>query len=321
MGCCYELGGRRVRQDNLKMSRRAPLRLDCSLQVPAHTTKSQQPSTPNTPEILDTLVSIAAQVSGEGGSKVRQGLRRKVQQQVDHPQQERTPWTFWGGKTEVQDPTKEEERRRRRRERNKVAAEKCRMRKRERTTMLINEAEVLEAAHASLQAEAARLRNEAAALQAALSNHRETCRIPGFFQTRGEKLTESEAVTPRRTACQEVHGPHEEGKDQWWVTFGGGGWGGGGGGVCRKDGQGHPFGFMGEYVSNSDYGFHGNWSAGGEGYPQVSSNYSGSWSLMGSDTAHSPSGEELLTERQTVWPSSAFQWPQDQQRHGCLAAK
>ena len=32
----------------------------------------------------------------------RQGLRRKVQQQVDHPQQQRTPWTFWGGKTEVQ---------------------------------------------------------------------------------------------------------------------------------------------------------------------------------------------------------------------------
>ena len=32
----------------------------------------------------------------------RQGLRRKVQQQVDYPQQQRTPWTFWGGKTEVQ---------------------------------------------------------------------------------------------------------------------------------------------------------------------------------------------------------------------------
>ena len=32
----------------------------------------------------------------------RQGLRRKVQQQVDPPQQQRTPWTFWGGKTEVQ---------------------------------------------------------------------------------------------------------------------------------------------------------------------------------------------------------------------------
>ena len=145
------------------------------------------------------------------------------------------------------------------------------------------------------------------------------------FRTFHTKLT---SFAFQRTACQEVHGPLEEGKDQWWMTFGGGGWdggggreGGGGGGVCRKDGQGHPFGFMGEYVSNSDYGFHGNWSAGGEGYPQVSSNYSGSWSLMGSDTAHSPSGEELLTERQTVWPSSAFQWPQDQQRHGCLAAK
>merc|ERR1711936_647979 len=274
-----------ARQDNLKMSRRAPLRLDCSLQVPAQTTNSQQPSTPNTPEILDTLVSIAAQVSGEGGSKVRQGLRRKVQQQVDYPHQQRTPWTFWGGKTEVQDPTKEEERRRRRRERNKVAAEKCRMRKRERTTMLINEAEVLEAAHASLQAEAARLRNEAAALQAALSNHRETCRIPGFFQSQGgaEKLNEWEAVTPRRTACQEVHGPVREGEDQWWMTFGGGGWDGGGGGGRNGGKDNRTMGFMGQYSSSE---------GGGDGcYPSVSPNYSGSWRLLGSSSLpHSSPG-------------------------------
>jgi len=315
------------------MSRRAPLRLDCSLQVPPSQTNNQRhPSTPNTPEILDTLASIAAQVSGESGSRVRQGLRRKVQQRVEPPPQHRSAWAFWG-KTELQDPTKDEERRRRRRERNKVAAEKCRMRKRERTTMLINEAEVLEATHASLQAEASRLRGEAAALQAALSNHRETCRIPGFFQSQGggEKLSEWEAVTPRRTACQEVHGPIREGEDQqWWMAFGGGGWdgGGGGGGGGRnvvKDGR--SMGFMGEYASSGEYGIYGNW-LGGDGCYPVSPNYSGSWRLLGSSSSvpHSPTaanGElELLPEKQRMWPlSSALQWPQDQQRHGCLAAK
>jgi len=67
-----------------RMSRRAPLRLDCSLQVPLQTNNQQQPSTPNTPEILDTLVNIAAQVSGESGSRVRQVYLRK-EQRVDPP--------------------------------------------------------------------------------------------------------------------------------------------------------------------------------------------------------------------------------------------
>merc|ERR1719341_968615 len=113
------------------------------------------------------------------------------------------------------------------------------------------------------------------------------------------------------------------------MTFGGGGWDGGGGGGGGRGGRiggkdGRTMGFMGEYASSGEYGIHGNWGGGDGCYP-VSPNYSGSWRLLGSSSSvpHSPSpgGEELLPEKQRVWPSSALQWSQDQQRHGCLAAK
>lgn len=47
----------------------------------------------------------------------------------------------------------DEERRRRRRERNKIAATKCRMKKRERTVNLVTESEVLENQNIDLKAQ------------------------------------------------------------------------------------------------------------------------------------------------------------------------
>lgn len=47
----------------------------------------------------------------------------------------------------------DEERRRRRRERNKIAATKCRMKKRERTVNLVTESEVLETQNIDLKAQ------------------------------------------------------------------------------------------------------------------------------------------------------------------------
>jgi len=168
---------------------------------PATPNTTLEPPTPDTPEILDTLATIAAQE-----------LPCKLEQ----------PWAGWRGKIEHQDLTRDDERRRRRRERNKVAAEKCRMRKRERTSLLITEAEVLEAAHSSLRAEVARLRGESRVLREALRRHRGSCRIPSYGRGAEEREDWAKAETPMRSAEAT---PSPGGEEEYW---GGGGWGGGG---------------------------------------------------------------------------------------------
>ena len=123
------------------------------------------------------------------------------------------------------------------------------------------------------------------------------------------------------------------------MAFGGGGWegGGGGGGIGGGGGgeggggrnvgkDGRMMGFMGECAGSGggDYGVHGNWGeVGGDRFPPVSQNYSGSWRLLGSTIPRSSPGccEEIVPEKQKIWPSSGLQWPQDQQRQGCLVAK
>jgi len=85
-------------------------------------------------------------------------------------------------KQENQDLTPEdEERRRRRRERNKVAATKCRNKKKEATTELMQESEVVEALNASLKQELSRLEAEERQLSQVLSQHSQStacCRPP-----------------------------------------------------------------------------------------------------------------------------------------------
>ena len=69
----------------------------------------------------------------------------------------------------------DEERRLRRRERNKVAATKCRNKKKERTTRLIAEGEVLEIQNAALKEELRKLEAEARSLTELLSQHGKVC--------------------------------------------------------------------------------------------------------------------------------------------------
>jgi len=79
-------------------------------------------------------------------------------------------------KQEPEDLTPEdEERRRRRRERNKVAATKCRNKKKEKTHVLVAESEIVEVQNASLKAEVARLDAEKRRLTNILSQHEPNC--------------------------------------------------------------------------------------------------------------------------------------------------
>ena len=69
----------------------------------------------------------------------------------------------------------DEERRKRRRERNKIAATKCRNKKKERTTRLIAEGEVLTIQNAGLKEELRKLKAEKRSLSVLMSQHESSC--------------------------------------------------------------------------------------------------------------------------------------------------
>lgn len=69
----------------------------------------------------------------------------------------------------------DEDRRRRRRERNKIAATKCRLKKRERTVNLVNESETLDAQNKDLKQQMADLENQRRKLIEVLQAHGPSC--------------------------------------------------------------------------------------------------------------------------------------------------
>lgn len=212
--------------------------LNCSLVPPP---SSDSLNTPNTPEILNTIVNIsfnrpAAQKSeppplpspsafsdcsdsssmssplspayttlcspvGSVGSSVQQyrsqfikeGLKMKVKQNLKEELDFDSKISI---KQEDQDLTPEDEdRRRRRRERNKVAATKCRNKKKEATTELMQESEVVEALNASLKQELSRLEAEERQLSTVLSRHSQSstcCRPPA----KRRKVEQSSEMDP-----------------------------------------------------------------------------------------------------------------------------
>ncbi|XP_062863454.1 protein c-Fos-like [Trichomycterus rosablanca] len=81
-------------------------------------------------------------------------------------------------KTEQQLTPEEEEKKRIRRERNKMAAAKCRNRRRELTDTLQAETDKLEEDKASLQAEIANLLKEKERLEYVLASHKPLCHLP-----------------------------------------------------------------------------------------------------------------------------------------------
>lgn len=78
--------------------------------------------------------------------------------------------------------TEDEERRRRRRERNKVAATKCRNRKKERTGILMKESDVLEDQNSNFRSEIQRLENEKRRLMDVLAMHSPNCLKTGNYK-------------------------------------------------------------------------------------------------------------------------------------------
>ncbi|CAD7086727.1 unnamed protein product [Hermetia illucens] len=76
----------------------------------------------------------------------------------------------------------DEDRRRRRRERNKIAATKCRMKKRERTNNLVNESEQLETQNNDLKSTVRNLELERRKLFDMLQSHSSACIRPGGLQ-------------------------------------------------------------------------------------------------------------------------------------------
>ncbi|XP_015587182.1 activating transcription factor 3 isoform X2 [Cephus cinctus] len=69
----------------------------------------------------------------------------------------------------------DEERRRRRRERNKIAATKCRLKKREKTVILVQESEILETQNHDLKSQIQELETQRRRLVDMLSLHSPTC--------------------------------------------------------------------------------------------------------------------------------------------------
>jgi len=216
------------------MSKKKSVSLDCS-KVHHHAISTQQDgsNTPNTPEILNTIINISSehldnfkktmqensfpntikyentknnelflekqafdlsssscnfsfnkdkvdvhpQVKHFQSQIIKEGLKFKVKQKLKEEPGRRKSWVSseedfkYGEGLTFED----EERRKKRRERNKIAATKCRNKKKERTTRLIAEGEVLEIQNASLRDEYKKLLVEKRTLNHLLQQHESTC--------------------------------------------------------------------------------------------------------------------------------------------------
>ncbi|XP_012215339.1 activating transcription factor 3 [Linepithema humile] len=84
----------------------------------------------------------------------------------------------------------DEERRRRRRERNKIAATKCRLKKREKTVILVQESEILETQNHDLKSQIQELETQRRRLVDMLSLHSPTCLKQGADATSYQQFAE-----------------------------------------------------------------------------------------------------------------------------------
>uniref|UniRef100_A0A673BWM3 Protein c-Fos n=1 Tax=Sphaeramia orbicularis TaxID=375764 RepID=A0A673BWM3_9TELE len=99
-------------------------------------------------------------------------------------------------KGQKEQPSKEEEERRRiRRERNKIAAAKCRNRRRELIDTLQAETDQLEEEKSALQTEIADLLKEKERLEQVLASHKPSCKLPSESEN-SEEENEDDVSTP-----------------------------------------------------------------------------------------------------------------------------
>ncbi|XP_006616924.1 activating transcription factor 3 isoform X2 [Apis laboriosa] len=154
--------------------------------------------TPRTPEIVNSLIAMTNPFEGYTNEKSRDrtdstssGLKLTLQTKRrangsgddtkkktkkedgsadDEEEEEAGNNNNRGGLT-----PEDEERRRRRRERNKIAATKCRLKKREKTVTLVHESEILETQNHDLKSQIQELETQRRRLVDMLSLHGPTC--------------------------------------------------------------------------------------------------------------------------------------------------
>ncbi|MCI4395653.1 hypothetical protein PGIGA_G00194400 [Pangasianodon gigas] len=148
--------------------------------------------------VLSTDISSVDPCSGDKQKKTHtpQKKAHTPQKKTHTPQMKREPETgpgFSVGRRKAQKEQlspEEEERRRLRRERNKLAAAKCRNRRRQLTDSLQAETDSLEEEKAALETEISGLMKEKEQLELLLMSHKPHCKIP--TEVEGEEKKEEE---------------------------------------------------------------------------------------------------------------------------------
>ncbi|XP_012167471.1 activating transcription factor 3 isoform X2 [Bombus vosnesenskii] len=169
--------------------------------------------TPRTPEIVNSLIAMTNPFEGYTNERSRDrtdstssGLKLTLQTKRrangtgddtkkktkkedgsadDEEEEEASNNNNRGGLT-----PEDEERRRRRRERNKIAATKCRLKKREKTVTLVQESEILETQNHDLKSQIQELETQRRRLVDMLSLHGPTCLKQGGTDTSYQQFAE-----------------------------------------------------------------------------------------------------------------------------------
>ncbi|XP_076764667.1 activating transcription factor 3 isoform X2 [Xylocopa sonorina] len=154
--------------------------------------------TPRTPEIVNSLIAMTNPFEGYTNERSRDrtdstssGLKLTLQTKrrangAGEDAKKRTKKEDGSADDEEEEESgsnnnrggltpEDEERRRRRRERNKIAATKCRQKKREKTVTLVQESEILETQNHDLKSQIQELETQRRRLMDMLSLHGPTC--------------------------------------------------------------------------------------------------------------------------------------------------
>ncbi|XP_076172898.1 activating transcription factor 3 isoform X2 [Ptiloglossa arizonensis] len=169
--------------------------------------------TPRTPEIVNSLIAMTNPFEGYTNEKSRDrtdstssGLKLTLQTKrrangSGDDSKKRTKKEEGSADDEEEDEgsnnnnrggltPEDEERRRRRRERNKIAATKCRLKKREKTVILVQESEILETQNHDLKSQIQELETQRRRLVDMLSLHGPTCLKQGGSDTSYQQFAE-----------------------------------------------------------------------------------------------------------------------------------
>ncbi|XP_014482197.1 PREDICTED: protein fosB isoform X2 [Dinoponera quadriceps] len=140
-------------------------------------TSSGEPSPPSVQHTCSQLIKEGLKLTLQtkrlangSGDEGRKKLKKEDGSADDEEEEESSNNNNKSGLT-----PEDEERRRRRRERNKIAATKCRLKKREKTVILVQESEILETQNHDLKSQIQELETQRRRLVDMLSLHTPTC--------------------------------------------------------------------------------------------------------------------------------------------------